>query len=589
MNEAPEIAGTTEEEYAENGEGSVATFTADDPDGDDIAWSLDGDDAGDFTIEGGVLEFMSPPNYEMPTGGGANGTSTIYSVTVVATDDDDSPLMGEEAVTVEVTNVDEDGVVTISAASGSLAPYPGKVLTAALADADMVTAGTPEWQWSRSSSENGTYTDIMDEEGTTYTPTSGDVGDYLRASVSYDDGEDEGKSAEATSVHPVQAINSPNANPMFPDQDPEMDDVQNETASRTVVENTEAGEDVGLPVSAEDANDGDILTYTLGDDDDAFDIDPATGQIKTKAELDADATGGDSYTVTVSVTDPAADATPAASIEVTITVTGVNEAPVVTGEDELTFAEVTGTDLDDYDADDPESNTPIVWSVSGDDADQFAIDAGALTFATQPGANPDFEAPGDADGDNVYEVTVVAADSTGKRGTMDVTVTVSNEAEDGTVTLSAVQPRVGIAFTASVTDPDSPGGLSDVEWQWYRGDYSTATLPTAECADATGSDCEIKGAESASYTPKAGDVGGELTAVAMYTDGKGEDEARQDSANPVAWTPRTELLNSQIRTQKWTVIRLLKAERSLRTRWLAWTSVTVTRSLPLTRTESLTY
>ena len=62
-------------EYAENGEGSVATFTADDPDGDDVAWSLDGDDAGDFTIEGGVLEFMSPPNYEMPTGGGANGTS----------------------------------------------------------------------------------------------------------------------------------------------------------------------------------------------------------------------------------------------------------------------------------------------------------------------------------------------------------------------------------------------------------------------------------------------------------------------------------------------------------------------------------
>ena len=133
----------------------------------------------------------------------------------------------------------------------------------------------------------------------------------------------------------------------------------------------------------------------------------------------------------------------------------------------------------------------------------------------------------------MYEVTVVAADSTGKRGMMDVTVTVENEEEDGTVTLSAVQPRVGIAFTASVTDPDSPGGLSDVEWQWYRGSYPTATLPTAECADATGSDCEIKGAESASYTPKAGDVGGELTAVAMYTDGKGEDEARQDSANPV--------------------------------------------------------
>ena len=39
-------------------------------------------------------------------------------------------------------------------------------------------------------------------------------------------------------------------------------------------------------------DDNDILTYTLGDttEDGAFDIDQATGQIKTKAELNADAT-----------------------------------------------------------------------------------------------------------------------------------------------------------------------------------------------------------------------------------------------------------------------------------------------------------
>ena len=44
----------------------------------------------------------------------------------------------------------------------------------------------------------------------------------------------------------------------------------------------------------------------------------------------------------------------------------------------------------------------------------------ALTFE----AKPDFEAQGDANGDNVYEVTVVAADSNGNRGTRDVKVTV---------------------------------------------------------------------------------------------------------------------------------------------------------------------
>ena len=99
-----------------------------------------------------------------------------------------------------------------------------------------------------------------------------------------------------------------------------------------VEENTAAGEDVGLPVEAEDS-DNDILTYTLGTtmSDDAFDIDQATGQIKTKADLDADANGGNSYTVTVTATDPAGE-TDSDSIVVTITVTGVNEPPAITGE-----------------------------------------------------------------------------------------------------------------------------------------------------------------------------------------------------------------------------------------------------------------
>ena len=51
--------------------------------------------------------------------------------------------------------------------------------------------------------------------------------------------------------------------------------------------------------------------------------------------------------------------------------------------------------------------------------------------------------PTDANTDNVYEVTVRAADDDGNIGTMAVKVTVTNENEDGTVTLSKIQPRVG--------------------------------------------------------------------------------------------------------------------------------------------------
>ena len=97
-------------------------------------------------------------------------------------------------------------------------------------------------------------------------------------------------------------------------------------------------------------------------------------------------------------------------------------------------------------------------------------DAGALTFK----AKPDFEAPTDANKNNVYEVTVRAADNDGNRGEMAVKVTVENEDEDGVVTLSRTQIRVGVPVTASLSDPD--GSISGLTWQWYDG----ATRPHNE-------------------------------------------------------------------------------------------------------------
>ena len=62
-------------EYAENGTGSVAIFTATDPENaGDITWSLDAsgaddDDDEDFTIDAaGVLSFKKSPNFEIADG-----------------------------------------------------------------------------------------------------------------------------------------------------------------------------------------------------------------------------------------------------------------------------------------------------------------------------------------------------------------------------------------------------------------------------------------------------------------------------------------------------------------------------------------
>ena len=57
-------------EYPERGTDPVATYTASDPEGASVRWSLGGVDAGDFTIENGVLSFAKTPDYESPKGGG---------------------------------------------------------------------------------------------------------------------------------------------------------------------------------------------------------------------------------------------------------------------------------------------------------------------------------------------------------------------------------------------------------------------------------------------------------------------------------------------------------------------------------------
>ena len=69
----------------------VETYTAEDDEGDPVAWSLvdandDANDADAFTIDPdtGALRFNEPPNYEAPTDTDLGGPNT-YHVTVVAT------------------------------------------------------------------------------------------------------------------------------------------------------------------------------------------------------------------------------------------------------------------------------------------------------------------------------------------------------------------------------------------------------------------------------------------------------------------------------------------------------------------------
>ena len=60
----------------------------------------------------GVLRFKSPPDFENPEGGLATMPTIMYAVTVQASDGGETTAT--EDVTIEVTNVDEPGTVTLS-------------------------------------------------------------------------------------------------------------------------------------------------------------------------------------------------------------------------------------------------------------------------------------------------------------------------------------------------------------------------------------------------------------------------------------------------------------------------------------------
>ena len=81
-------------EYAENDTGPVATYTAVDPEGESIVWSLlenvSADDDGRLRHQRtGCSHSIVPPDFEAPTGGGDRGTDNTYVVTVQASDGGD--------------------------------------------------------------------------------------------------------------------------------------------------------------------------------------------------------------------------------------------------------------------------------------------------------------------------------------------------------------------------------------------------------------------------------------------------------------------------------------------------------------------
>ena len=555
-----------------------ATYVGDDHEGDTISWDLRGADAALFTIAGGVLKFRNAPDFEDPKDVAGTNTATpdavaednVYDIVIRAiasrADGDTGPAETvDTTVTVTVMDVDEDGEVVISL----LQPEVNIPIMASLTDSDGGITNLT-WTWTVSEVVQGSL-DIDNDDhwgdapggGNTsdsYTPDASDAtgSKYLRVTASYTDENGQGKTAHAMSAYPVQAkgLGAKNQSPDFEGAKVEL----------SVAETAEVGEDVPGPVVATVVapSSTDILTYGLrafvtaddlgdtgvtppadpADDLAHFDIDKATGQITVAQGLDFESRGpademedrDGKYVVVATVTDPG---NLGDSIVVVITAEDMNEDPVLSGRPELTINEIDGGEANadsplfvgnTADADPTVNVYNVVdedrrdatqrWDLKGDDAGQFQLIGTVgrtLVFRNQP----DYENPADADGDNVYKVTVVTFDGVGSdagRGEFDVCIAVMNIDEAGKITLldedgnELVQPRAQGPITAKLTDPD--GVVPVVTWQWARSQNDPPT---------SGDPQDIVPATSDTYTPTNADTGYFLSVTATYMDAKNDD------------------------------------------------------------------
>ena len=236
----------------------------------------------------------------------------------------------------------------------------------------------------------------------------------------------------------------------------------------------------------------------------------APGGTMSSATLTAEDNALDAPDRRVTVTGVVANEQGVGRLETTTLTITDDDPPVVDGETTLSYTEHAPTlVVATYTATNP-ANVRLVWAVAGPDETAFSMQNGVLHFDPAP----DFERPQDVGEDNVYQVTVEAADETSRPGVsltgrLAVIVTVADAL--GRVDLPSTPPQIGLPFTATLYDPD---GVKEVmQWCWERSpsrDFLPADPSTLQI------DCDAN--TTATYSPVTADRDHHLRVTATYTD-----------------------------------------------------------------------
>jgi VCBS repeat-containing protein len=481
VNEVPVLTSGASGTVAENAATSTVIYTAAAKDvdaGDTLTYSLGGADAALLSIDKstGAVTLNASADFE---------TKPTYSFTVTATDKGGLSTAAQ-AVTVKVTDVNEAPTVT-SKSTGSVnenAVSSTVIYTATATDVDAGDAVTFSL-----GGADAALLDIDNNTGAVTLKASADFETKPTYSFTVTATDKGGLSSAAQAV--TVSVNDVNEAPVL---------TSGETA--TVAENALAST-VVYTATATDVDAGDVQTFSLsGKDAASFNIDGKTGAVTLNASANFEAQS--SYEFTVKSTDKGGLDSNVQTV--TLTVTDVNEAPVVTSGAAGAVNENAATTTVIYTAtsSDVDAGDSATYSLGGADAALLNIDSKTGAVTLKSSAN--FEAK------PTYSFTVTATDKAGlPSAAQAVTVTV-NDLNDAPVAVAdSVNTLSGKATVIDVLANDTD---QDV------GVFANASTVTAVTQPTSGGTVSIGGDNKLTYTSALG-YAGEDTFTYTISDGNG--------------------------------------------------------------------
>ena len=460
-----------------------------------LTYTLSGTDAGLFSVDAGTgVVSMVARDFESPADANADN---VYEVTLVATDDDGNT--DSEDFTVTVTDVAETVTFTIDAIAdttvaenAAFTSVPPSLSGAApIGNLTYTVSGTDAGLFSVDAGSGVVSMVARDFESPA--DANGDNVYEVTLVATDDDGNTASEAFTVTVTDVAETVTFT------------IDAI----ADTTVAENAAF---TSVPPSLSGAAPIGNLTYTVsGTDAGLFSVDAGSGVVSMVArdfESPADANGDNVYEVTLVATD---DDGNTASEAFTVTVTDVAETVTFTID---AIADTTVAENAAFTSVPPSLSgaAPIgnlTYTVSGTDAGLFSVDAGSGVVSM---VARDFESPADANGDNVYEVTLVATDDDGNTASEAFTVTVTDVAD-----VPAATNDNGAGFS---TNEDTGFTTASVLTNDNLGDTPT-TITAFDAISTNGATVAYNNDGTFTYTPAAG-FNGNDTFTYTITDTDGE-------------------------------------------------------------------